>query len=246
MSFDITLRSFATRSEPSIGVSARALNLPARLAAFGILLAGLYLFVLANFPSWSIALVLLAALVAAVIPSVVRTNMPVRLATFFALLALCDFMKRVTFVAPDQAVWSQYTTFLFPYAYFGTLILVPYALDQYQRRVSWLGVLTLLYLGVALGNTWFAMNYGLLSKLAASSLLVLPWTMLLVGAAYGDSLHRVAWVLVTCGLVSTVYGLVQFVTGPTAIDYRWAEAAGGFSIGAGRLASALSGSSADG
>jgi hypothetical protein len=215
------------------------------MAGCAVSTAGFFLLVLARWPGWSMCLVLLAALSAAVFPSGVSARMTWRLATCFALLAVCDFLKRITFLAPDQAAWSQYAVFLFPYAYFGLFILVPYALDQYRKPVSRLIVLTFLYLGVALANTWMAADHGLMSKLTATALLILPWTMVLVGAAYGDSLRRVAWALFICGLASTLYGLLQLAGGPTVVERRWAEAAGGFSIGAGRLASVLGGTSAN-
>jgi hypothetical protein len=196
-------------------------------------------------PSWSFSLVLLAALLVGVIPSVASTNMSTRLATFFALLAVCDFVKRLTFLAPDQAIWSQYVTFLFPYAYYSMFILFPVAHARRQYLGSRLGVLSILYVVVALVNTWLSADFSVMSKLTASALLILPWTMLLVGATYSESLHGVARVLLACGVLSAVYGLLQLALGPTVVEVRWADAVGSLSIGAGRLASFLGGTSLD-
>jgi len=104
-------------------------------------------------------------------------------------------------------------------------------------------MLSVLYVVVALINTWLAADFSVMSKLTASALLILPWTMLLVGATYGESLHGVARVLLACGLLSAIYALLQIALGPTVVEVRWADAAGSFSISAGRLASFLGGTS---
>jgi hypothetical protein len=209
------------------------------LATASLALGGLFLFVLFMLPSWSLSLVLLAALVVIAIPSVASTDMSTRLATFFALLAVCDFVKRLTFLAPDQAIWSQYVTFLFPFGYYCAFILVPFGLSRRLLLKSRANILTVLYVAVAMVNTWLAADFTFASKLTATALLIVPWTMLLIAAAYSEALHRVARVLLICGLVSAVYALSQLAFGPTVVELRWAEAVGEFSIGASHLASSL-------
>lgn len=211
------------------------------LAATALALVTSFLVVLFRAPSWSFCPILCAALMLGTIPSLIRGDMSSKLATFFALLAICDFVKRLTFLTPDQAMWSQYVSFLFPYAYYYVCILLPFLLSRRLCLKSGFDLVSLLYIMVAMISTWLAVDFPFLSKLTASALLIVPWTMLLIAKTYKDSLSRVAQVLFAWGLLSAFYGLAQLAFGPTIVEVRWAAAVGDFSIGAGRLASFLEG-----
>mgnify|MGYP000623614553 CR=1 FL=1 len=187
---------------------------------------------------WALALVLGVYLVVGSVPLSFRLGAGKRVALFFGLLALSDFLKRLVFLAPDQDPWSQYVAWLFPHIYFAIFVLAPWILYKPGRaataiRYGWpVGA----FIVIALVNTWLAPGFGLVSRLAASLLLIMPWTMVFVAASYPDALVPVWRVIIASGLLSALYAFWQFVSGPTPVELNWALATSGFSIGATHLA----------
>lgn len=193
----------------------------------------------ALFPAWSAGALLASLLVAAALPPLVKQGVEARLAVFFGLFATADFVKRSTFVFPGQALWSQYLVLIVPTVVYAVAILVPWLGSGHARR--WCGVQTLCaaYVVVALANTWLSPEFSLQVKAAATTLLILPWSMLLVAADRPSAVSPVSRVLTLWGVISVLYALVQFALGPTVVELRWAESAGQLSIGASHLAIVL-------
>jgi hypothetical protein len=72
-----------------------------------------------------------------------------RLAILFSLLAVADYLKRVTFLAPDQSPWSQYLISILPTLYYGAAILVPALPRIIATPLSRVERLALIYLALA-------------------------------------------------------------------------------------------------
>jgi hypothetical protein len=84
-------------------------------------------------------------------------------------------------------------------------------------------------------NTWLAVETSTTAKLAATALLILPWTMIPVASDHPESAKPVWRALVFIGLLNTLYAGWHFVFGPTPVELRWAQAASDLSIGASHL-----------
>lgn len=169
-----------------------------------------------------------------------------RLAILFSLIAVADFLKRATFLAPDQSPWSQYLVFILPTLYYTTAILVPVLPRIVATPLSRVERLALIYLALALAMTWLSSGATLLGRMAASGLLLLPWTMILVAVRWGwKALPGVSRAFAVWGATSALYGVWLFAFGPTPVELRWAESAN-FSIGARHLITAMSGEGAQG
>lgn len=185
---------------------------------------------------WLVGILLASILVACVMPVLILGSIASRFALFFGLLALVDFLKRLVFLVPGQAPFSQYLVFLVPTGVYVVGVLLPgiRALGGQLHRGAVL--FPLAYVLVALLNTWGATGAPFLAKAAATALLILPWTILPVALCSPEAFARVAWVLVGCAVLSTTFAMIQFVFGPTLVDVRWAHAVGDLSIGASKLA----------
>ena len=169
-----------------------------------------------------------------------------RLAILFSLLAVADFMKRATFLVPDQSPWSGYLVFSLPTLYYTMAILAPTLPRIVVRPLSRIESLALIYLVVALAMTWLSPGATLLGRLAATGLLLLPWTMIPIAVRWGwKALPGVSRTLVFWGVISTLYGLWLFVFGPTPVEISWAESVN-LSIGAQHLLTSMSGEGVQG
>jgi hypothetical protein len=207
------------------------------------LLAGLpFALLVCWFPNWSFATAMaLFLVVIVVIPSLAKDKPSSRMPAFFVLLAVSDLAKKATFLAPDQAIWSQYTLLILPYLYYLVFILPQWIASSSGSSLSVIQKLALIYIVLAVLNTWVSPTFAFQPKMAASLLLILPWTMLLIAPSYAHSILKVAQTLTWWGVISTFYGILQFFTGPTLIERNWAQAAADLSIGAGHLAGFLIG-----
>lgn len=214
------------------------------LVALGAAGAAMSCAVLVLYDQWAMALGLFLALLA--VCTAASTTIGRRLAVFFSLLAVADFVKRLTFLAPDQSPWSQYLVYVVPTLYYGAAILLPALPRIITRPPSRVERLALLYLVLAVVMTWLSPGATLMGRLAASGFLLLPWTMILVSAGWGwDALPDVSRTFVAWGAVSALYGLWLFAFGPTPVELRWADAAYA-SIGAQHLLLSLSEEGAQG
>lgn len=213
------------------------------LSATGAVTSGA---IAALYERWTMALMLAFALGLWAGLASVSATLERRLAILFSLLAVADFLKRVTFLAPDQSPWSQYLVFILPTLYYGAAILAPAFPRILATPLSRVEQLALIYLALALAMTWLSPGATLLGRLAASGLLLLPWTMLLVAVRWGwEALPGVSRAFVGWGAASALYGLWLFAFGPTPVERRWAESAD-FSIGAQHLLAAMSGEGVQG
>jgi hypothetical protein len=194
------------------------------------------------FRSWAAAAVLSLGLGTLVALPAVGWRMEHRLAALFGLWAVSDFAKKLTFLVPDQQLWAQFGPFLLPFGFFALAILIPWARTHLTLRPTRLQLLVGTYLMIALVNTWLSGGAGLVSKAAATALLVMPWSLVAVSASYPRSLSAVCRVFVVMAVASALYAGLQFVLGPTPIELGWARATGELSIGASHLTSVLSGS----
>jgi hypothetical protein len=200
----------------------------------------------AIFTGWSFAVLLALAMFVGLGLPALRARMELRLAVFFSLWAIADFIKKVTFLADDQAAWSQYLVFLLPYLYFALAIALPWLFNRVWRgwrEVTGFQLLVMIFVGLALVNTWASAQAGLIGKAAASGLLIAPWLMAGVASDHPDAIRPVAYALLVCGILSGLYALVQFVHGPTVLELSWAGETGRMSIGASHLLDVLEGRS---
>jgi hypothetical protein len=200
----------------------------------------------AMFAGWSFAALLALAMFVGLGLPAVRARMELRLAAFFSLWAIGDFIKKVTFLAGDQAAWSQYLVFLLPYLYFAFAIALPWLFNRILkgwREITGFQLLVMIFVGLALLNTWASAQAELIGKAAASGLLIAPWLMAGVASDHPDAIRPVAYALFICGILSGLYALVQFVHGPTVLELSWAGETGRMSIGASHLLDVLEGRS---
>jgi len=162
------------------------------------------------------------------------------MSTFFTLLSFADFGKRTVFLMPDQAGWSQYAIYLFPYLYYFISLLLPWALTRLRRGLTRRQALALSMVGLMLLNTWMAQDTSLIAKGVATALLIIPWTMIAVATDHPEAATPVGRVLILMGVLNVLYGAWQFSFGPTPIEVNWARASGEFSIGADHILAFLS------
>lgn len=191
--------------------------------------------------SWSLAVLLSVALLATVAVPGLLSSMETRLAAFFALYTMSEFLKKATFLVDGQDTWSQFLVFLLPFGFFLVAILIPWFLQIRWRKLTTLHWLVLVFVAVAAANTWLSEDTTLIAKVSATALLIAPWFMIAVASQYPDSIRPVAKVLVAFGILSALYGVFQFIFGPTAVELRWAEQTGRLSIGATHLIEVLEG-----
>ena len=191
--------------------------------------------------SWSAAVLLSVALLATIAIPGLLSSMEGRLAAFFALYAVSEFLKKATFLIDGQETWSQFLVFLLPFGFFLGAILIPWLLQIRWRNLTTLNWLVIAFVVVATANTWLSQGTSLMAKASATALLIAPWLMIAVASQYPNSIKPVAKVLVAFGLLSALYGVAQFLFGPTAVELRWAEQTGRLSIGATHLLEVLEG-----
>jgi hypothetical protein len=208
---------------------------------FVILIAVCNSLIIARLPGWSLALVLTAVLTAVAASSLLEDSMTARMKIFFSLLAVSEFVKRCTFLVSGQSLWSQYMVLLAPHAYYLFFIFYPWIMSVSFPSLSGVQKLTFAYIALALLNTWISPTFSVEAKMAASLLMIMPWTMLAVAVDCRGTTLDVARTLTGWGIVSALYGFWQFCFGPTPVELNWAEAVGTLSIGASHLAGALHG-----
>ena len=191
--------------------------------------------------SWSLAALLTIALIATIALPGLLSSMEARLASFFALYAVSEFLKKATFLIDGQDTWSQFIVFLLPFGFFLAAVLIPWTRQIRWRNLTTLQWLVFGFVVVATANTWLSENTSLVAKASATALLVAPWLMIAVASEYPYSIKPVAKVLIAFGLLSALYGVIQFIFGPTPVELRWVEQTGRLSIGATHLLEVLEG-----
>ena len=196
---------------------------------------------LVTFRSWSGGTILSLGLLVLVAVPALGWRMEHRLAALFGLWSVSDLIKKVTFLLPAQHQWAQFGPFLLPYAFFALAILIPWIRTRVTLRPTKLQLLVGAFVLVAALNTWLSGGAGLISKAAATILLIMPWSMIAVAASYPRSVTSVCKVFVAVGVASAAYGALQFVLGPTPIELHWAQTTGELSIGASHLTAVLGG-----
>lgn len=193
-----------------------------------------------SFYSWAMALILTLTLSLWAGLTSNSATVHKRLTIFFSLFALINLPKRMVFLLPDQSPWSQYLVLVLPTLYYAALILVPTLPRIIAPPLLRIEKLVIAYLVLASAMTWLGLGATLLGRLAASGLILLPWTIILIGMRWGwEALPSVSRTLVFWGVINVLYGLWQFIFGPTLVELRWAESAE-FSIGARHLITAMS------
>jgi len=197
--------------------------------------------VLVALRSWSGGLILSLGLLVLVAVPALGWRMEYRLAALFGLWSVSDLIKKMTFLLPAQHQWAQFGPFLLPYAFFALAILIPWLRTRVTLRPTKLQLLVGAFVLIAALNTWLSGGAGLISKAAATMLLIMPWSMIAVAASYPRSITSVCRVFVAVGVASAAYGALQFVLGPTPIELHWAQTTGELSIGASHLTAVLGG-----
>jgi O-Antigen ligase len=208
---------------------------PPRIAVSAALVAGGVVAVDLLLPNWNFGLMIAAVTIAVFLPLTLRATMPQRLALFFALIALDDFLKRVTFLADGQSAWSQYSVYALPYIYYCGFILPAWfrsiRFDGARPVLKWIAAFCI----VALASTWLAPGFPISARIAASGLLIMPITMIAVAASYPDALAPVAGTLAGLAVLSALYAFWQMLFGFTPIERAWMAGAGSLSLGAQEL-----------
>jgi hypothetical protein len=193
-------------------------------------------------PAWAMAALIFSVLCLIVLFLQIRfPGMNTRIAIAMGLFALADFPKRLVYLLPGQSTWSQYLVFGIPYAYFGLTIVLPWAWELRRKRPSVLQIFVLVFTGWMLLNTWIGGPTRLVARLAASGLLLLPWTMLVVAADHPEADSAVAKTMIGISLGSLAYATWIALFGPTPIEVAWAKASSWLSIGAQNLTNTLYG-----
>nr|BAL53460.1 hypothetical protein HGMM_F07B11C15 [uncultured Chloroflexota bacterium]BAL55901.1 hypothetical protein HGMM_F32G01C11 [uncultured Chloroflexota bacterium] len=186
-------------------------------------------------PDLSAAWVLFWALIALCLPWALSGSFAQRLTVFFCLLAFVDFAKRLVFLLDGQAGWSQYAVYVFPYMYYIAFLLLPWGWGRLLRGIPrnhlWIWGL----IAVMLANTWLATETSIAAKLAATALLIMPWTMVAIASDHFEAIPSVWRALVVIGILNAGYAAWNFFFGPTLVELRWAHATSEFSIGADHL-----------
>lgn len=154
-----------------------------------------------------------------------------RFLVLFSIVSCVDFLKRVVFLLPDQEGFSQYVVYVLPYLYFALAFLLPAVIRSIQQPVE-INPYLLLFIFWMLTNTWIASDTNVVAKLAASVFLLMPWLMVSVARQSSQSFLIVGKTIIFFGILNTLYGLIQFVYGPTIIERNWSQSVADFSIGA--------------
>jgi hypothetical protein len=210
--------------------------------AYGAAVAILSLLALIAFvmPGWIISALLICVIVLGIVALQRRfPGIETRFAIMLGLFGSADFLKRLIFLLPGQSAWSQYLFFLLPYLYFFGALLIPWILERQDWALSTLQKTILALCGWLLFNTWFIAGSSLFAKSAATGILVMPWLIVAVAADHPGALEKTGKTLAVLGVISALYGVLQFISGPTPIELRWAQASGDISIGADQLVAAL-------
>ena len=208
-------------------------------------ITGLGVAILASaYYSWFAAATLAGLIIATLGPLSVRLSLSGRVTVFLGLLSVADFLKRLVFMLPDQYTWSQYLVWVLPHVYYIFFVLLPWLYSDLGRvrhavRASWP---VAVFMALALLATWLAPGFPVTGRLAATVLLIMPWTMVFVSGTTPDALIPVCKVLAIAGVVNALYGLWQFALGSTIVELRWALETSEFSIGAQHLARVVEGS----
>lgn len=202
-----------------------------------LLLGVLVAVVVVELWGWAAAMTVLLASASMLAPVFLHRRRTIRFVGFFVLLATSDFLKRLVFLVPEQYLWSQYIVWLLPHFYYVFLLFIPWLVSNPKQ--VWYAVryngLVVAFIVLALLNTWLAPGFSVVARLAATGLLIMPWTMVLIASTTPDALTPVCKTLVVTGVVSTFYAFWQFTFGPTPVELNWAWATSEVSIGAQHL-----------
>jgi len=180
---------------------------------------------------------LCAALLASI--SLISARPYNHIVVFFILIAIGDILKKMTFLWPDQALWSQYLPYLIPWIFYGLFIFLPWLVQSKRLYVSPLEKRVWIFLFLSALMTWANKDISVITKLAATLFILFPWTMLPIAANYKNALIPVCQATVIVGIFSALYGILQFSIGPTPIEFKWAASTADMSLGAGHLEYAL-------
>jgi len=186
-------------------------------------------------PGYSAAWILFWTLAVLSLPWTLTRSFTMRLTVFFCLLALADFAKRLVFLLNDQAGFSQYVIYLFPYLYYFMVLLLPWGLSHLRHGLPRYQIWVWALIIVMLFNTWLSGSTSIIAKAAATALLILPWTLILIAAEHPESIISVGRALVVIGILNALYAAFHWVFGPSAIELRWMQSTSEFSIGASHL-----------
>ena len=186
-------------------------------------------------PGYSAAWVLFWMLAVLSLPWTLTRSFTMRLTVFFCLLASADFAKRLVFLLDDQAGFSQYVIYLFPYLYYFIVLLLPWGLSHLRHGLPRYQIWVWALIIVMLFNTWLSGSTSIIAKAAATALLILPWTIILIAAEHPESIISVGRALVVIGILNALYAAFHRVFGPSAIELRWMQSTSEFSIGASHL-----------
>jgi O-antigen ligase len=216
-----------------------------RTLTLGLLASGVVLSAAAVAHAWlqSAAVVVVLFLTLAAWP---RFRLPGVIISFLVSLSLVQLLKRIIFLSGPQPAGIYYGVQFVPallLAIIGLLVL-PKLL---RRTIPWSGRLLAAFLLLSLALTmlsarllpWWAV-------LTAIHQQLLPLLLFFVGLAVPPAyIARLGRTMAILAGLSAVYGVLQFVGGPTAIDRAWSEAAYSYSIHAGKVFAYLSGASPD-
>ena len=183
-----------------------------------------------------------AAVLVSVLLAVSRLELPALVTVFLVSVNLVHLLKRVIFLIGPQPQSVYVGIQLFP-----TLILAAVCACAFRRRRSLplplSAKLLIVFLAVSLGVTLPAAQNGPPdAMLAAIHQQLLPFLLFFVGLSLTlDQFASAGRTIAILAVVSSVYGIVQLMTGPTLVDRQWAYETYSYSIHGGKVLNYLEG-----
>jgi hypothetical protein len=159
---------------------------------------------------------------------------------------LCQFFKRAIFLLGPQPRLVYYLFQLLP-----TLILclavVSSVYSLRKTRFPMSARLLALFIAICLAQTFFSPNGNdLLTRFAGTNQDIIPLFAAFAAMAVPPSdWRRAAKLFLVLIIVSSLYGVVQLVHGPTVIDRAWALETGDYSIEASKVFGYITGARSD-
>jgi len=144
---------------------------------------------------------------------------------------LCQFLKRAIFLLGNQPVEVYYYFQLLPTMVLA-LAVISSLYTMRKMRFPLSAKLLGVYLAVALAETLFTPSgTPLFNRFAGTNQQIVPLFAAFAGMTLPpDQWRRVAKVFLVLIVISSIFGVYQFATGPTAVDQAWARQTGDYSI----------------
>lgn len=171
-------------------------------------------------------------------------RLPGLVVAFLVCQMLAQLLKRAIFLIGPQPQEVYYGIQFIPTLVL--LVLLSLAFERLRRRrLPWSGRLLAAFLLVAVVSTLLSARFlSWWAVLSAIHQQLLPMLMFFVGVLIPPGkLAGIGRTMALLAGVSAVYGVIQLIGGPTAIDRAWGEATYSYSIHAGKVFAYIEGAS---